>query len=252
MMLLKSVRLLIKIVFSVLAVVLFTATSASSQTADSLPSADDVASRMVRSDIERRSALTGYTALRRYVAVTKDRQAEMAVRLECSSEGTKQFTIISEEGSSAIRKHVFYKMLREESEMSRREVRDSSRITPENYKFYIVGRQTLDSGPAYVLTIFPRAEKEHLIQGTIWVNAEDYSIVRIEGQPARNPSFWTHNVHFVHTYQKIGQFWFASSTQSTSEVRLFGPSELTIENSDYKLNPPRKLTQEESVASLIR
>jgi hypothetical protein len=252
MILLKSVKLLIKIAFSVLAVTVFTATSASSQTTGPLPSADDVVSRMVRSDIERRSELTGYTALRRYAVVSKDRQAEMVVRLDCSPEGTKQFTIISEEGSSAIRKHVFYKMLREESEMSRRETRDSSRITPANYKFYLVGRQNLDIGPAYVLTIFPKTEKEHLIQGTIWVSAQDYSIVRIEGQPARNPSFWVHNVHFVHTYQRVGQFWFASSTHSTSEVRIFGPSDLTIENSDYKLNPPRKLTQEESVASLVR
>jgi hypothetical protein len=245
-------KLIIKIAFSTLAVVLFTVTSASSQTGASLPSADDVVAKMLRSDVERRSELKGYTAMRRYAVVTKDRQAEMVVRLDCSPEGTKQFTIISEEGSSAVRKHVFYKMLHEESEMSRRETRDSSRITPENYKFYIVGRQNLDTGPAYVLTIFPRAEKEHLIQGTIWVNAQDYSIVRIEGQPARNPSFWVHNVHFVHTYQRVGQFWFASSTQSTSKVRIFGPSELTIENSDYKLNTPRKPTQEESVASLIR
>ena len=155
MILLKSVKLFIKIAFSVLAVTVFTATSASSQTTGPLPSADDVVSRMMRSDIERRSELTGYTALRRYVVVSKDRQAEMVVRLDCSPEGTKQFTIISEEGSSAIRKHVFYKMLREESEMSRRETRDSSRITPANYKFYLVGRQNLDTGPAYVLTIFP-------------------------------------------------------------------------------------------------
>jgi hypothetical protein len=64
MILLKSVKLLIKIAFSVLAVTVFTATSASSQTTGPLPSADDVVSRMVRSDIERRSELTGYTALR--------------------------------------------------------------------------------------------------------------------------------------------------------------------------------------------
>jgi len=79
-----------------------------------------------------------------------------------------------------------------------------------------------------------------LITGKIWVDATDYSIVRIEGQPARNPSFWVHSVHFVHTYQKLGPFWFASSTDTTSQIRVFGDSELTIENVDYKLNPPHK------------
>jgi len=246
-------KLFIKVAFSALAIVLSSVTSASSQIGDSFLSADDVVAKMLRGDIERRSELTGYTALRRYVAVNNDRRAEMVARIDCSPDGTKQFTIISEEGSSTIRKHVFYKMLSEESEASRRETRDSSRITPANYNFNIVGQDTLDTGPAYVLAIIPKTEGRHLIDGRIWVDAKDYSIVRIEGRPARTPSFWVHNVHFVHTYQRVGQFWFASSTRSTSEVRIFGRSELTIENSDYALNPPKKRTAEaDSVASLVR
>jgi hypothetical protein len=245
-------KLTIKIALSTLAIML-SSTSASSQTGDSLPSADDVVAKMLRVDVERRSELTGYTALRRYVAVNDHRRAEMVVRVECSPEGTKQFTIVSEEGSRAIRKHVFYKMLNEESVASHHETRDDSRITAANYKFNTVGQDTLDTGPAYVLTIIPKTENKYLINGRIWVNAKDYSIVRIEGQPARNPSFWVHDVHFVHTYQRVGQFWFASSTHSTSEVRIFGRSELTIENSDYALNPSKKGTAEaDSVASLVR
>jgi hypothetical protein len=246
-------KLTLKIALSILAIVLSSVTSASSQTDDSLPSADDVVAKMLRGDVERRSELTGYMALRRYVAVNNDRRAEMLVRVQCSPEGAKQFTVISEEGSNAIRKHVFYKMLNEESEASHRETRDSSRITPANYKFNIVGQDTLDTGPAYVLAIIPKTDNKYLIAGRIWVNAKDYSIVRIEGQPARNPSFWVHNVHFVHTYQRVGQFWFASSTHSTSEVRIFGRSELTIEDSDYALNPSKKRSAEaDSVASLVR
>jgi hypothetical protein len=177
----------------------------------------------------------------------------MVVRVECSSEGTKQFTIISEAGSHSIRKQVFYKMLSEESEASRRDTRDGNRITPANYTFTLIRRETLDSGPAYVLSVIPKTENKYLIDGRIWVNANDYSIVRIEGQPARNPSFWVHNVHFVHTYQRVGQFWLASSTNTTSEVRIFGPSELTIDNSDYALKAPqRHASVADSLASLVR
>jgi hypothetical protein len=246
-------KLTIKTALSTLAIVLSSVTNASSQTDDTLPSADDVVARMLRSDVERRSELTGYTALRRYVAVNGDRRAEMVARVDCSPEGTKQFTIISEEGSNAIRKHVFYKMLNEESVASHRETRDGSRIAPANYKFNMVGQETLDTGPAYVLAIVPKTENKYLLDGKIWVNAKDYSIVRIEGQPARDPSFWVHDVHFVHTYQRVGTFWFASSTHSTSEVRIFGRSELTIENSNYALNPLKKRTAgADSVASLVR
>jgi hypothetical protein len=66
----------------------------------------------------------------------------------------------------------------------------------------------------------------------------DYSVVRIEGQPARNSSFWVRSVRFVHTYQKVGQFWLACSTRTKSEIRIFGNAELTIENSGYALDPP--------------
>ena len=243
----------IKIALLTLPIVLSAATSASSQTSDSLPSADEVVAKMMPADAERRSESTGYTALRRYVAVNKDRRAEMVVRVDCSPDGAKQFTIVSEAGSSSIRKHAFYKMLSEETMASRRETRDGSRITPANYTFNMLGQDTLDTGPAYVLAITPKTENKYLVQGRIWVNAKDYSIVRVEGQPARDPSFWVHDVHFIHTYQRVGQFWFASSTHSTSEIRIFGRSELTIETSNYALNPPKEHSAPtDSVASLVQ
>src|SRR5438445_419784 len=83
-----------------------------------------------RADMERRCRMGGYPAFGRYVAVNQDRRAGMMVRVDCSPDGAKQFTIISEEGSKAIRKHVFNKMLSEEILASHRETRDGSRITP--------------------------------------------------------------------------------------------------------------------------
>lgn len=244
---------IITILLAALAPALIVIPSASSQTSDLPASADDVIANMMRHDAERKSEMTGYTAVRRYAAVNRDRRAEMVVRVNTSHDGTKQFTIVSEAGSSAIRKHVFYKILNEEGNSSRRETRDSTRITPANYTFNLVGRETLDSGPAYVLLIVPKTDDKYLIKGKIWINAKDYSIVRIEGQPARNPSFWVHDVHFVHTYQRVGQFWLASSTDTTSEVRVFGRSELTITDSDYALNPPEKGTLiADSVVSVVR
>ena len=223
---------------STLVIVLSAVTLASAQTSVSLPSSNDVVARMMQFDAQRQSELVGYTATRRYVAVNRKRRAEMVVRITCSSDGAKQFSIVSEQGSSAIRKHVFYKLLNEEAEASRRGTRNSTRLTPENYDFQLIGQEALATGPTYVLAIKPKAANKYLIDGKIWVNANDYAIVRIEGQPAKSPSFWVSSVHFVHTYQKVNQFWFASSTRTTSHIFIFGDSELTIENSEYALNPP--------------
>jgi len=232
-------KLTIKKVFSSLTFLLLVAL-APAQASAPLPSAEDIVAKMMQFDAQRQSELTGYTATRRYVAVNKKRRAEMLVRVSCDSNGTKQFSVVSEEGSGAIRKHVFQKLLSEETEASRRGTRNGTRLTPANYDFRVAGKEALQTGAAYVLEVAPKTPNKYLITGKIWVDATDYSIVRIEGQPARNPSFWVHSVHFVHTYQKVGPFWFASSTDTTSQIRVFGDSELTIENVDYKLNPPHK------------
>ena len=246
-------KLTIKNAISTLAIVITAVTGASAQASDPLPSAEEVVTKMMQFDAQRQSEQTGYTAVRHYAAVNKKRHAEMVVRVSCDSSGAKEFTIVSEEGSGSIRKHVFHKLLSEETEASRRGTRTSTRLIPDNYQFQMVGLETLATGPAYVLSVTPKTPNKYLIDGNIWVDANDYSIVRIEGQPAKNPSFWVHSVHFVHTYQKVGQFWFASSTHSTSEIRIFGESELTIDNSDYNLNHlADRMAQANDQARLVR
>lgn len=243
----------IKTAVFILAILTSVATIASAQTSDPLPSAEEVVAKMMQFDAQRQSEQTGYTATRRYAAVNKKRHAEMVVRVSCDSSGTKEFTLVSEAGSGSIRKHVFHKLLNEETEASRRGTRASTRLIPDNYQFHMFGLETLETGPAYVLSVTPKTANKYLIDGKIWVDANDYSIVRIEGQPAKNPSFWVRSVHFVHTYQKVGQFWFASSTHTTSEIRIFGESELTIDNSDYTLNPPAdRMAQANDQARLVR
>jgi negative regulator of sigma E activity len=246
-------KLTLQRAFVTLAIVLYAATIASAQTGDPLLSAEDVVAKMMQFDAQRQSQLTGYTAIRHYVAVNQSRRAEMLVHVDCASDGAKQFTVLSEEGSGSIRKHVFQKLLSEETEASRHGTRNSTRLIPANYDFQFVGQEKLETGPAYVLQVSPKAANKYLIDGKIWVDANDYSIVRIEGQPARNPSFWVRNVHFVHTYEKVGPFWFASATRTKSEIRIFGSSELTIENADYTLNPPiDHMTEADRQARLIQ
>jgi len=237
---------------STAAMAILMAASASAQSGVRLPSADDVVTKMTQFDAQRQSQLTGYAATRHYVAVNKSRHAEMLVHVTCDANGAKQFTILGEDGSGSIRKHVFHKLLSEETEASRNGARKNTRLSPDNYDFRVIGKETLESGPAYVLSVAPKTENKYLIDGKIWVDAGDYSIVRIEGQPARNPSFWVRSVHFVHTYEKVGPFWFASSTHTKSEIRIFGESELTIENSNYTLTPPTASTPFESEARLTR
>ena len=59
------------------------------------------------------------------------------------------------------------------------------------------------------------------------------ALVRAEGNPAKNPSFWTKSTHFVQIYQKNGPLWFPLSTQSVTEAHVFGTTDVNIEYFDY-------------------
>jgi len=109
------------------------------------------------------------------------------------------------------------------------DARERSRITPQNYSFEMVGTDHMNGRAVYVIAITPKTENKYLLRGKIWVDADEYAIVRIEGMPAKNLSFWIKSVHFVHTYQKSGPFWFPASDRSVTDVRIFGSTELRIE-----------------------
>ena len=97
----------------------------------------------------------------------------------------------------------------------------------------MVGTDYVKERPAYVISITPKTPNKYLTQGRIWIDADEYAIVRIEGKPAKNPSFWIKSVHFVHNYEKRGSFWFPVSDRSVTDARIFGSTEVTIEYFDY-------------------
>src|SRR5438309_3856573 len=169
--------------------------------------------------------------MRRYVLENDrmNKHAEMVVRVEGDEDETKHFEVVSDEGWKAAQKHVLAKMLAKESEASSPEMRLKARLSPENYQLNLAKTELLGDRMAYVIDVVPRRHEERLIEGRIWIDAQDYALARVEGKPAKNPSFWTSSVHFVHTYQKSGPFWFPASTESVTEVHIFGSTSLTID-----------------------
>jgi hypothetical protein len=202
------------------------------------PPANDVVAKMIERDNQRQAALHGYTGVRRYVLENSrhHKRAEMLVTVTSLDDGSKQFQTVWTTGWGVARNHVFPRLLESESEASLPDVRERSRITPENYSFEMVGRDYVNQHPAYVIAITPKTQNKYLVRGRIWIDVDDYAIVRIEGKPAKNPSFWIKSVHFVRTYQKSGSFWLPVSDHSVTDARILGTTELTIEYFDYAPN----------------
>ena len=223
------------------AFLLLQALPAAAQDSPTNPTADEIVSRMATHDLARQSSVKGYSGMRRYILENQKyhKRAEMLVQVQGDKDGTKHLEVVSEDGWKAAHKHVLHKMLESEMEVSRPEKRVSARLIPENYDFALVGTELVAGRTAYVLEVRPKRNEHYLFEGRIWVDAADYALARAEGKPAKKPSFWTKSIHFVQIYQKCGPVWFPLSTQSVTEARLVGITDVSIEYFDYAPRMPR-------------
>jgi len=67
----------------------------------------------------------------------------------------------------------------------------------------------------------------------VWIDRQDFAVVRIEGRPAAHLSFWIKRANFVRDYEKVGGFWLPYKDETMVEVRLYGKKVLTIDHRDY-------------------
>jgi hypothetical protein len=201
-------------------------------------SADEVMDRVADMNDQRSHSLVAYSGLRTYhleCHCLSHKSANMVVRIVYHAPVDKNFTVVSESGSGTIRERVFKELLKAEQESMLLENQQRSALTHDNYTFELLEYQKTSTNEIYVLKAEPVRSSKFLFRGRIWVDARDFAITRIEGEPAVNPSWWTERTNFTRTYQKIGEFWLPESNESHSKVRIFGTAVLTIEYEDYSL-----------------
>jgi hypothetical protein len=196
---------------------------------------DQVLANLEQKNAERAAALQQFEGKRiyrmDYHGIWKEREAEMVVKVRFYAPDSKQFTIVSQSGSQFVIEHVFKKLLQAEQEASAGE----NGLTRENYTFELVGYEACPEGGCYVLTVSPKKKNKFLYRGKIWVDAKDFAVVRIEGEPGKNPSVWITKSDFSHRYMKVDNFWLPAANYTESSVRFGGKSTLSIEYQDYKI-----------------
>jgi len=182
----------------------------------------EIVDHMVQADNARMAAFSGYTGMRRYSFENKKvkKHAEMTVRVVCNQTGAKTFEVVAESGSGFVRSHIIRRMIDAEREASEKAEHEETRIIPQNYDFRLLGTEETERRSSYVLEISPKKKNQFMIRGRIWVDAADFAITRLEGSPAKNPSFWIRSVHVVHRYDRIGQFWLPVTNESRAEARV--------------------------------
>jgi hypothetical protein len=214
-------------------------------------SADEVVDNLVRKNEERAQALAHSEAIRVYHLVYHgfpgDREAEMTVQATYDKPAAKQFKVISQSGSKLLQDRVFKKLLEGEKEASQPAISARSQLNRDNYEFELVGYEPSENSGLYVLRVTPKSKTKYVYAGKVWIDGTDFAVIRIEAEPAQNPSFWTKKSEIHHEYRKIDGFWLPVRNESISYVRLGGRATLTIEYKDYRVNDARAPAKSQAV-----
>ena len=186
----------------------------------------------------RSATLLDYTALRTYqvVDLRGNVHAEEVGRMEYRAPDQKRFVVTSEKGSSLVRHLALNPLIASEIQAAAGKEHHDSAISPANYTLEPLGEQRVGPYRCFVVQATPKRRDKYLFEGKIWIDVEDYAVVRIEGHPAKKLSFWIERADFVRQYQKIGSFWLPQRDMTFVQVRLYGKKALTIDHQDYSVN----------------
>jgi len=206
-------------------------------------SADAIVQKLMAANAQRAQALSGYRGRRVYRLVYKglwgSHDAEIVVDTTYSAPDKKDFKIVSETGSRLLINRVLLRLLSSESEAQESENRKALEISPENYDFSLDEIEHTAKGDFYVLNVKPRGKSRYLYRGKIWVDAHDFAVARMDGEPQKNPSLWVSHTDIEYQWGKKDGFWLPVHNESVTQVRMGGRATLTIDYSDYQITVNR-------------
>jgi hypothetical protein len=206
-----------------------------------LPSltATEIVNQVQRHNQARLDELKQYKALRHYAVEYKGFShtvdARMDVEVSYDATSGQNFRIVSQSGSNLLCDKVLKRAVDSEKEASQDKA--STAHSESNYRFNLLGTDTVDGRPAYVLYEEPLREGKFLTRGKIWIDGADFAVVKMEAEPAKNPSFWISRTSINSSSVKTDGFWLPGKTRSETKVRIGGTAVLTIDYGTYRVVP---------------
>lgn len=162
--------------------------------------------------------------------------------------GGFHYQVIDEGGSDLIRKRVFRPMLENEEQVFASGDAARSSFTSINYE--LTPGDSVEPG---LVKLFARPKRKDvtLIDGAVYITNTDADLVRVEGQLAKSPSFWTRRIEVVKQYARVAGLRVPVRIDSTAQIRLAGASTMTM-TYDYEMINGINVTSSQAVAVLGR
>lgn len=163
-----------------------------------------------------------YEVTREYKVFRGDEKqptSEVTAQINFVPPDMKRYEITQTRGNS-IGERIVRELLNRETESAKK--RQGSEIRRTNYDFVFLRQENFGLVPEYVLRIVPKRKDKYLLRGQIWVDGSTFRIRRIEGVPAKSPSFWIKDIHITLQYAQLGGMWVPVSFDAIATVRLLG------------------------------
>lgn len=132
---------------------------------------------------------------------------------------TKTYRITEARGKSRGEKMV-RELLDQEIEAAKKG--HESEISRANYDFVVLGQDKLGPLDEYVIRIIPKRKERYLFSGQIWLDSTTFRIRRLEGVPAKSPSFWITDIHITMQFGEVESMWMPISVDAIATVRFSG------------------------------
>ena len=145
--------------------------------------------------------------------------SEVMAQINFVPPDVKSYKIIQAKGDSRGERMV-RELLDRETDSAKRV--HSDEITRANYDFVFLRRENFGVVPEYVLGILPKRRDKYLLRGQIWVDASTFRIRRIQGVPARSPSFWITTLHVTIQFATLNGMWVPVSFDAIATIRFLG------------------------------
>lgn len=202
--------------------------------AQATPSLDQIVDRLEKAQADNHSNLRAYTVTREFRVLSgdHDEKTDSAVRATVSfvPPDRQSFVVDSASGNdrgiAAVKK-----ILESESEL--RDSGTSAAFTRENYDFTFQGVGEESSRRCYILGLNPKHKESHLMKGRVWVDAQSYLPVKVDGELSKSPSWWVKQVHVTTDFANVKGMWLPTSTQAVAELRVFGRHTLMSQARDF-------------------
>lgn len=163
--------------------------------------------------------------------------AEMTVTDNYKKGVGKSYTILSQTGSSFIQRFGLKPLLETEQTVNQPGNIEKSWFMSANYdmKLRPGGPVQLNGRTCYILDIAARRKASNTINGSMWVDVHDGTLVQIDGVATDSASILSGAAHMMRQYININGFSMATHARAESDSSLIGRSVVTIDYSNCQL-----------------